>query len=393
MADTGAKYPAGAGQVYPTPEDDDEWVWVPHVRADDSQYAYITASTYDTNDISYRITTYLFDFSSIPDDATINGILVEIERRCAAGSARDYRVQLKEDGVTLRGDNKADTANNWPGSDTIKSYGGAADLWNYAWTPALVKGVDFGVVLSAMAYSDNTDIYVDFIRITVYYTVALVRTGSTAIGLSSSATRTLELARTGSAALGLLATAEKVRDFIGSCAIGLAASASRTIDLSRLGSTAVGLLGSGSRAIEVVRSGQAVVGLLGVGSRVVERIRSGATAIGLVATGQKSLNLSRLGSTALGILGSGSRAIELVRSGSVAVGISAVGSRALLMVKTGVTQVALVATGQRRLELSRTGTAVVGLAATSRLLTVRAARRVLKALRTLGVLREQSPER
>jgi hypothetical protein len=174
MSDTGAKYPATKTTQAVAPESSDNWVNIANIGADDGVYAYITAATYDTNDICYRAKAQGFDFSAIPDGATIDGILVEIERRCAAGAAKDYRVQLLDASGALVGDNKADTVNAWPGTDTVKSYGEATDKWNASPTVAMVKDADFGVVLSVQATADNTDIYVDFIRITIYYTVQVV---------------------------------------------------------------------------------------------------------------------------------------------------------------------------------------------------------------------------
>ena len=162
------KYPATKTTESVLPEDDNDWVSVANIGANDGVYSYITAATYDANDISYRMKAQNFGFS-IPADAVIDGITVQIERRTAAGSAVDYRVQLLDDTGALVGNNKADTVNVWPGTDTMKSYGGTTDNWGWTtMTPAKLNNANFGIVLSAKATAANTDIYVDYIRIAVH---------------------------------------------------------------------------------------------------------------------------------------------------------------------------------------------------------------------------------
>lgn len=170
MADTGVKYPTSVDTVPYDPESNNDWTNPQNVCADDATKASITSPTFDSPDISYRLICWGFDLSAIPDGATIDGVFVEIDHCADPGEkGRDYRVQLW-DGTWLIGDNKADTENDWPDYTTIKGYGGATDGWGASLTSSIVKSSGFGVVLSAQAYDTNTDIYVDCIRMTVYYT-------------------------------------------------------------------------------------------------------------------------------------------------------------------------------------------------------------------------------
>lgn len=172
MASQGPIYPGSATTVSSGSESANDWLNATNVAADDGSEAQITAATYDANDISFRIQAFNFGFT-IPSGATIDGVVVEIDRRCFAGSARDFRVQLRKTGsATGVGDNKADTVNNWPGTSTVKSYGGAADGWGAGLSQADVNDSTFGVLLSVSATANNTDIGVDFIRVTVHYTEA-----------------------------------------------------------------------------------------------------------------------------------------------------------------------------------------------------------------------------
>ena len=167
MGEQMLNYPTTKTTQSVLPEDDNDWVSIVNIGDNDGVYTSITAATYDANDISYQAKAQGFGFA-IPAGTTIDGIIVQIERRTAAGAAVDYRVQLLDEAGTLVGDNKADTVNAWPAADTMKTYGDTTDLWG--WTTTTVdklNDADFGVVLSVKATAANTDIYVDYIRITI----------------------------------------------------------------------------------------------------------------------------------------------------------------------------------------------------------------------------------
>lgn len=131
---------------------------------------------------------------AIPAGATINGIVVEIER---AGYDLGGGVLVKDSAVriikadgTVGTTNKGDTVNAWPVTDTYKTYGSSSDLWGETWTSADINDVDFGVVLSALLTETGPEgpnfANVDHIRITVYYTLISTITGvSTVQGLQT----------------------------------------------------------------------------------------------------------------------------------------------------------------------------------------------------------------
>lgn len=114
---------------------------------------------------------------SIPSGVTIDGIIVEIERKqspTAEGLCKDVNVKLVKGG-TVSGNNNADTSTNWPITDTYKTYGSSSDLWGLGWTHSDINAANFGVVLNAIITidpKDGTGIYVDHIRITVHYSTA-----------------------------------------------------------------------------------------------------------------------------------------------------------------------------------------------------------------------------
>ena len=174
MADTGVKYPATVSTIQET-GDDNDWTTPGNVGADDAAYASITAASFDANDLSYLLRA-TNPSMGVPAGATINGILVEIERHYANGTVADYDVCLTKDGTTRVGDDKS-TGAAFPATDAITSFGGATDLWGTTWTVDEINATTFGVLYKMQATGANADGFVDFIRITVYYTGAVTHYG------------------------------------------------------------------------------------------------------------------------------------------------------------------------------------------------------------------------
>ncbi len=169
MPSDGPRYP-GTVATEIGPSGDDDWVSPTNVSADDGTQAQITAASFDATDQSYRLKATNFGFDAVvPAGATINGITVEIDRRCFAGAAQDQEVRLYDSSATLVGDDKQ-TATAWPATLETVSYGGASDTWNASLDADDIRSSSFGVALIVLADGANTDIGVDFIRVTVDYT-------------------------------------------------------------------------------------------------------------------------------------------------------------------------------------------------------------------------------
>lgn len=118
--------------------------------------------------ISYYLVAQQFGFS-IPTNARIDGIVVEIKRWEDQGVVNDYRVRImygEEDIGTV--DRAA--AGEWPGVNIYKTYGSSSDLWGRTWTYADINSDFFGVALSVTNPSGGPIANVDDFRITVYYT-------------------------------------------------------------------------------------------------------------------------------------------------------------------------------------------------------------------------------
>jgi hypothetical protein len=126
-------------------------------------------TTSSPSNVSHYLKATNFGFS-IPVGATINGILVEVERRNHTGTGiiKDSAAKIVKADGSIGSTNKADTINEWPSDDTYKSYGANNDLWDESWTPTDINNANFGFVLS----SNNTAFAqgdIDHIRITVYF--------------------------------------------------------------------------------------------------------------------------------------------------------------------------------------------------------------------------------
>ena len=183
MADTGVKYPATVSTIQET-GDDNDWVTPAEVISDNAVYGNITAASFDNLDTSWLLKA-TNPSMGVPSGATINGILVEIERHYAGGTVADYDVCLTKDGSARVGDDKS-TGATFPTADAITSFGGSTDLWGTTWTVDEVNATTFGVLYKMQATANNADGFVDFIRVTVYYT-AVSQTFYQNVGGASSA--------------------------------------------------------------------------------------------------------------------------------------------------------------------------------------------------------------
>lgn len=181
MADTGVTYPGTAATEAVSPEDDNNWSSPDNIKADDTSYArcffWVEAGKY-----SYRLKATNFGFSLPTHLRKIDGLVVEIAKHHSSTTAgvKDYRVQLLDADGVLVGDNKAVLGVNWPLSVPGKvTYGGAADKWNAALMKEMVEDANFGVVLSARCVNTQYYGYVDYIRITIYYSEVVAPTVTT----------------------------------------------------------------------------------------------------------------------------------------------------------------------------------------------------------------------
>ena len=170
MADTGVKYPATVSTIQET-GDDNDWTTPAEIVSDNGVYGNITAASFDANDLSYLLRATNFSMG-VPAGATVDGIVVAIERHYVDGSVIDVDVNLTKNGTARVGSDYSTGATFNLTTDTIVTFGGATDKWGTTWTVAEINASTFGVFYKMGASANNADGFLDFIRITVYYTPA-----------------------------------------------------------------------------------------------------------------------------------------------------------------------------------------------------------------------------
>lgn len=171
--DTGATYPQTAGQDAVA---ELAWSNVDNIKVAEGTPAYASCcfAGSGAQDASHRLKATNMGFN-IPTDATIDGVKVEVMQYCDSPSVLfvEYQAHLLKAG-SVTGSNKA-TYTDLPVSPTLRTYGGESDLWGATLSPADVNDAGFGFAYQVQIPMENYDsfyAYVDYVRITVYYTSA-----------------------------------------------------------------------------------------------------------------------------------------------------------------------------------------------------------------------------
>ena len=195
--DTGAKYPTTSASVSEPPWSDNNWSTITNIYADDGANAYIDATTYDSGDQSRVLKANGFNFSSIPDGATIDGVIVRINTSYWNGTVSIDLAQLLDTTAVRVGTNKYATPEALSDNpDDIKTAGGATDKWGNALTPAWVKNANFGVGIGMLSTGTDSDVFVDYVTIQIYYTAGGV-VAPTVTSVSSSSVEETTATATG----------------------------------------------------------------------------------------------------------------------------------------------------------------------------------------------------
>lgn len=171
MATTGQVYPTSAVTSAESPWLDEDWATPGNVTSDDGNTANITGPQYDNGDQSYVLKAQGFDFSAIPDGATIVGVTARINAWYSAGGGSLDLAQLLNTSGAKVGTNLCVTPVTLTTSDTtVITRGGAANLWGNALTAAWVKDPDFGIALGIQATANNADVFLDYVTLEIEYT-------------------------------------------------------------------------------------------------------------------------------------------------------------------------------------------------------------------------------
>lgn len=146
-------------------------LWSNPENAGASDDTYATVSVAGADSEALQATDFGF---SIPVDATVDGIVCEVEGKESTGADRldDLAVRIIKGGVV--GSTDRSNASFWAFSDTYRSYGGTTDKWGETWEPADINASDFGFSISVHGFfgGGSSACAVDHIRITVHYTEA-----------------------------------------------------------------------------------------------------------------------------------------------------------------------------------------------------------------------------
>lgn len=112
---------------------------------------------------------------TVPTGATINGIVLRIEKSEDAGIVIDDKVRIVQGG-TIGTTDKASAATWNLTTDANADYGtGTTDLWGLTWTVAQINASGFGGAISAKNNGGGKltrSARVDYMATTVYYTAA-----------------------------------------------------------------------------------------------------------------------------------------------------------------------------------------------------------------------------
>ncbi len=144
-----------------------DFAWVNPSNAGSSDDVYATV-TENFAGLSHYLKATNFNFSSV--SGTVDGIVVEVEKKRITGTGYDGEVLLVKNG-TIQGNNLG-TTDLWPLTESYVTYGSTIEKWGLTWTASDITASNFGVVISYQGET-ATSAKIDHIRITVYYTVAL----------------------------------------------------------------------------------------------------------------------------------------------------------------------------------------------------------------------------
>lgn len=180
FAQTSVTNSAGTGETVPTSAclacAGSNWNNETNITAADGAYADVGLNQnafcfQSTCFYSRYLYAHNFGFA-IPVGATIDSIIVDIDRRAStANVVRDTIVQLQK-GANITGANLASVA-YWPTTVGTASYGSTNPLWSDTWTPADVNDTNMGVVLKVANFSTvQEQAGVDHVQMTIYYSTS-----------------------------------------------------------------------------------------------------------------------------------------------------------------------------------------------------------------------------
>lgn len=171
MANTGIVYPSTGSNV--TGLGTIAWADTGNIVSDNNTNATAAFGSGSGASTNWLVATG-FDFSSIPDGSTIDGIVMEMGISASTGNrCSDTDVYLTKNGTATSGADKA-TGTNVTTTEVNRTYGGVSDTWSASPTASEVKASTFGAMIRLAQGLGSTTARVDYIRLTVYYTPPVI---------------------------------------------------------------------------------------------------------------------------------------------------------------------------------------------------------------------------
>jgi hypothetical protein len=173
MANTGAKYPTVESSFSSDPHIDEDWEVINNLDDVGSNYDELTQGTYDNGDQTYLLKVSGFDFSGIPEDViSIDGVVVQINGYYTVSSSDfDYMKLLDTSGNPVGNDVLTPGSVSLQGAPTTHIFGTSTELWGNSLTRTWVQNSNFGVCFGLIATGNNANIYLDWLTMTIYYSV------------------------------------------------------------------------------------------------------------------------------------------------------------------------------------------------------------------------------
>lgn len=142
------------------------WANPSNLTSQDDAYA-TCALTNGQTSRSLLASNFAFD---LPDNATVSGIKVYVERKASGAGGADYSIRLRKTtaGGAVSDDKSAGAA--WSAVEGTVSFGGTSDLWGLTWSVPEVESAEFGVEIVAAATAGVT-LSVDYVEVEVTYVV------------------------------------------------------------------------------------------------------------------------------------------------------------------------------------------------------------------------------
>lgn len=167
---TGYIFPTTATSTSETGWDDDAGAWINPENIYGEGVTSITDNGFNQDDKSHVLRGDSFDFGSIPEGATIVGVICRIYASSTSTASTIGLVQLLDESGARVGTNLASTPVAVTTSLAAYTFGAKDNLWENALTLEWVQNTKFGVGVGMVDGDNNADVSIDSIELNIYYT-------------------------------------------------------------------------------------------------------------------------------------------------------------------------------------------------------------------------------